>query len=399
MRAWIRTKNASYQVDMNPIPPIRVCHIVTRLAVRGVPRQVLELAEGLDRARFQVRVLTGHSESCEGDLWDEARDRGIDVTRIEALRRPIHPIRDGFALAQLYRYLRSHPCDIVHTHIAKAGLLGRMAARLAKVPFVLHTYHGTPNEWIGDGTSARLFRGIERRAAAKTDRLIAVSEAVRREMSAMGIGSASRWCVIRNGISPIFRSEPFSSPTQRNRAQLLAVGSLTEEKGYDVVLRALPTIVSSHPDVELVFIGDGPLKASLQALANDLNVASHVRFIGVVADVRPWLRKATLLVAPSLSEGLGMAVVEAMAMECPVVASRVGGLVEVVVHGETGFLVEAGRVPLLAQQVVELLSSPEERVRLGANGSRHVQANFTRDRSIAQLQELYETLYRESSKR
>tara|TARA_B100000212_G_scaffold330042_1_gene295925 strand:+ start:148 stop:621 length:474 start_codon:yes stop_codon:yes gene_type:complete len=157
--------------------------------------------------------------------------------------------------------------------------------------------------------------------------------------------------------------------------------------------------VSSHPDVELVFIGDGPLKASLQALANDLNVASHVRFIGVVSDVRPWLRKATLLVAPSLSEGLGMAVVEAMAMECPVVASRVGGLVEVVVHGETGFLVEAGRVPLLAQQVVELLSSPEERVRLGANGSRHVQANFTRDRSIAQLQELYETLYRESSER
>ena len=384
---------------MNLISPIRVCHIVTRLAVRGVPRQVLDLAEGLDRARFQVCVLTGHSESGEGDLWDEARDRGIDVTRIEALRRPIHPIRDGFALAQLYRYLRRHPCDIVHTHIAKAGLLGRLAARLAKIPFVLHTYHGTPNEWIGDGTSARLFRGTERWVSTRTDMLIAVSEAVRGEISAMGIGSASRWRVIRNGISPIFRSESLPSPAQRNKAQLLAVGSLTEEKGYDVVLRALPTIASSHPDVELVFIGDGPLKASLQALANDLNVASRVRFIGVVADVRPWLRQSTLLVAPSLSEGLGMAVVEAMAMECPVVASRVGGLVEVVVHGETGFLVQAGHVPLLAQQVVELLSSPEERVRLGANGSRHVQANFTRDRPIAQLQELYETLYRESSKR
>ena len=132
MRDWTRTKNASYQVAMSPIPPIRVCHIVTRLAVRGVPRQVLELAEGLDRARFQVCVLTGHSESGEGDLWDEARDRGIEVTRIEPLRRPIHPIRDGFALAQLYLYLRRHPFDIVHTHIAKAGLLGRLAAQLAK---------------------------------------------------------------------------------------------------------------------------------------------------------------------------------------------------------------------------------------------------------------------------
>ena len=131
MRAWTRTKNSSYQVAVNLISPIRVCHIVTRLAVRGVPRQVLDLAEGLDRARFQVCVLTGHSESGEGDLWDEARDRGIDVTRIEALRRPIHPTRDGFALAQLYRYLRRHPCDIVHTHIAKAGLLGRLAARSA----------------------------------------------------------------------------------------------------------------------------------------------------------------------------------------------------------------------------------------------------------------------------
>ena len=384
---------------MSPIPPIRVCHIVTRLAVRGVPRQVLELAEGLDHRRFKVSVLTGHSESGEGDLWDEARDRGIDVMRIEALRRPIHPIRDGFALAQIYRHLRRYPCDIVHTHIAKAGFLGRLAARLAKIPFVLHTYHGTPNEWIGDGTSARLFRGIERWTAARTDMLIAVSEAVRGEMKSMGIGSASRWRVIRNGISPIFLSEPPSSPTQRSRVQLLAVGSLTEEKGYDVLLSALPTIASSHPDVELVLIGDGPLKASLQALANDLNVASRVRFLGVVADVRPWLRAATLLVAPSLSEGLGMAVVEAMAMECPVVASRVGGLVEVVVHGETGFLVEAGHVPLLAQQVVELLSCPEKRARLGYNGSRHVQANFASDRPIAQLQELYETLCQESLKR
>ena len=176
------------------------------------------------------------------------------------------------------------------------------------------------------------------------------------------------------------------------------MGSLTQEKGYDVLLRALPTIASSHPEVELALIGDGPLKSSLQILANDLGIASRVQFAGVVADVRPWLRKATLLVAPSLSEGLGMAVVEAMAMGCPVVASKVGGLVEVVVHGETGFLVQPGSVPLLANQVIDLLNSPERRARLGLEGRRHAQAHFSRDRPIAQLQDIYETLYRESAK-
>ncbi|MGB1891368.1 MAG: glycosyltransferase family 4 protein [Candidatus Latescibacterota bacterium] len=384
---------------MSPSAPIRICHIVTRLAVRGVPRQVLDIAEGLDRDRFQVSVLTGHSEPDEGDLWDEARQRGIDVTRIEALRRPVNWRRDGAALFQIYQYLRHHPCDIVHTHIAKAGLLGRLAARLVDIPSVLHTYHGVPNEWIGDRVSARCFVGLERWAAARTDVLVAVSESVRREMNAMHVGSTSCWRVIRNGVSSLFLSEPPSDAAERSGAQLLAVGSLTQEKGYDVLLRALPTIASSHPEVELVLIGDGPLKSSLQMLANDLGIASRVQFAGVVADVRPWLRKATLLVAPSLNEGLGMAVVEAMAMGCPVVASKVGGLVEVVVHGETGFLVQPGSVPPLANQVIDLLNSPERRARLGLEGRRHAQAHFARDRPIAQLQDIYETLYRKSAKR
>ena len=384
---------------MSPSTPIRICHIVTRLAVRGVPRQVLDIAEGLDRDRFKVRVLTGHSEPEEGDLWDEARQRGIDVTRIEALRRPVNLRRDGAALFQIYQYLCHHPCDIVHTHIAKAGLLGRLAARLVGIPSVLHTYHGVPNEWIGDRASARCFVGLERWAAARTDVLVAVSEAVRREMNAMHVGSTSRWHVIRNGVSSLFLSEPPADVAERSSAQLLAVGSLTQEKGYDVLLRALPTIESSHPEVELVLIGDGPLKSSLQTLANDLGIASRVHFAGVVADVRPWLRKATLLVAPSLNEGLGMAVVEAMALGCPVVASKVGGLVEVVIHGETGFLVQPGSVPLLAKQVIDLLKSPERRARMGLEGRRRAQAHFARDRPIAQLQDIYETLYRESVKR
>ena len=111
----------------------------------------------------------------------------------------------------------------------------------------------------------------------------------------MHVGSTSRWHVIRNGVSSLFLSEPPFDAAERSSAQLLAVGSSTQEKGYDVLLRALPAIESSHPEVELVLIGDGPLKSSLQTLANDLGIASRVQFAGVVADVRPRLRKATLL--------------------------------------------------------------------------------------------------------
>ncbi len=375
--------------------PIRICHIVTRLAVRGVPRHVIELAAGLDRARFCVEIITGHSEPGEGDLISEARDRGIVVTRIAALRRSVHARDDLAALYQIYRHLHRVSCDIVHTHIAKAGILGRQAARWAGVPLVLHTYHGVPEEWLGNATKARLFRAVERRAARTTDALVAVSRAVREDMLDLDIGRNRRWAVIYNGIAPAFFALEGVQPASERGLRLVAIGSLTPEKGVDVMLRALPSVARLHPGVELVVVGDGPLRVQLEALAQELSVAQHVRFVGLAEDVRPWLRECALFVAPSRREGMGIAVVEAMAMGCPVVASRVGGLAEVVVDGETGLLVEEGASEALSDAICKLLAAPAERARLGANGRGRALRAFARDEALRQVQDLYEELLRE----
>lgn len=372
-----------------PSKRIRVCHIVTRLAVRGVPRQVLDIAEGLDPARFDVEVLTGHSEPDEGDLWEEACERGIRVTRIESLCRPVRLSSDVRALYQIYRHLRAHPCDLVHTHIAKAGLLGRLAARFAGIPRVVHTYHGIPNEWVGHGTSARFFRAVERSISTQTDAIVAVSRAVQDLVQAIPIGRGNSWHVIYNGID---RSFVDAEPAERQATQLLVVGSLTREKGCDVLLHAMPKIISHWPSVELLFLGDGPLKKQLEALACQLGIADHVRFLGLVADVRLWLRTCTILVAPSRSEGLGMAVIEAMAMGCPVVASRTGGLTEVVSDGETGYLVDVGHVEGLVDRIANLLQDPDQRAHFGAAGRARAYTHFAADRSIAQLEDVYTAL-------
>ncbi len=371
---------------------IRVCHIVTRLAVRGVPRHVIDMAVALDPERYVVQVLTGHSEPGEGDLWQEALDLGIAVRRIPALQRRIDLSGDVLALWQLYRYLRAYPFDIVHTHISKAGMLGRMAAHWAGVPQVLHTYHGVPLEWAGSGLAARLFRLCERRVSRSTSALVAVSQALKNDLLQMGIGKAKRMHVIYNGVHTAMLAEGIGAQVVSASPLLLCIGSLTQEKGLAVLLKALPELRVHFPNLGLCLVGDGPLKEDLQRLVRELNLDTCVHFVGIVDDVRPWLAACAVLVMPSLSEGMPLAVVEAMAMGRPVIASSVGGLPEVVVEGETGLLVEPGDSHRLAQQIGSLLQKPSELRRMGANGRQRAMRHFTLERAISQLQDLYEEL-------
>lgn len=371
---------------------IRVCHIVTRLAVRGVPRHVIDMAVGLDPKRFAVEILTGHSEPDEGDLWRDAQDKGLSLVRIQSMRRRVDPIADISALWQIYRHLRTHPCDIVHTHISKAGILGRLAAHWAGVPIALHTYHGVPGEWEGAGRAARIFRYCETRAARSTDRLVAVSNAVKEGLWGMSIGKNSHWQVIYNGVSPsFFESVEWTAPPIETPF-LLAVGSLTQEKGVEVLIEALAELRRDYPDLRLCLLGDGPLRDALGRRVTEMGLADRVHFAGLTEDVRPWLKYCSLLVAPSLSEGMGLAALEAMAMGRPVVASGVGGLLELVTDGETGRLVRPGDAHHLAEQIAALLCDPSECTRLGNNGRERARECFSLDRSIGQLQDLYEAL-------
>jgi glycosyltransferase involved in cell wall biosynthesis len=375
---------------------IRVLQIVTRLAVRGVPRHVLAIAAGLDPERFVVEVLAGRSEPGEGELWQEAQVRGIATLRIPSLQRPVKPLADVRALVAIYRQIRRGGYDIVHTHISKGGILGRLAARCAGVPVVVHTYHGRVEEVHGRSLKSRFFLSCERRAAGWSDALIAVSEETVRLCLSGGIGAADQYRMIHNGIDlrhfMDYRSVEQTSPGLEGDPIIGTIGSLKGEKGLDVLLRSLPGLVQRYPRIQLCVIGDGPLRASLEEEARQLGIGDRVHFPGIVADVRPWLAAFDLFVTPSIREGLPTVLLEAMAMGCPVVASRVGGVPEIIRDGENGLLVPARDSALLEEAIGQLAESSEMRTKMGEASRRRVVEEFDQERMLKLLEGEYEQL-------
>lgn len=375
---------------------IRILQVVTRLAVRGVPKHVLDLAANLNPERYEVEVLAGRSEPGEGELWAEARERGIKTWYVPALQRKVDPIADLKAYADIRRRLREGSYHIVHTHISKAGILGRLAARRAGVPVVVHTYHGQVEEVSGRSLKSYLFRACERCAARWTDRIVAVSEETVKECLRRGIGKPAQYRVIHNGIDLAPFLERCSAPAARVSAGagpcLGTIGSLTREKGLEVLLQAFTLLRQRHPQLQLQIVGDGKLRGELQAMARQLGIAESVHFQGIAADVRPWLASFDLFVLPSLQEGLPTVLLEAMAAGRPVVASRVGGIPEVVIDGRTGLLVPAGDPQALAAALDRLLRDPEMRQAMGQAGRERAVQAFGLERMLRQLEKEYEEL-------
>mgnify|MGYP003733864647 CR=1 FL=1 len=236
---------------------IRVLQIITRLAARGAPRHVLDLALRIDSERFDVSILTGTPEPDEGDLLDEARRRGLCVDVIAQMCRPVRPIQDLVALYKIFRFIRRGRYSVVHTHISKAGILGRIAAWLARTPVVLHTYHGPVEE-----LSNPVLLAVERWVARRTDILIAVSPGVVEHQLALRLGRAEQYEVIPNGID----HEWYQSSTGQvdalraslgGQPVIGTIGSLTAEKGTEGLINAAATLREGFPELRVCIVGDG----------------------------------------------------------------------------------------------------------------------------------------------
>jgi glycosyltransferase involved in cell wall biosynthesis len=374
---------------------IRVLQIVTRLAVRGVPYHVLNLAAGLDKRRYETAVLAGRSDPGEGSLLEDARSRGIAVIELPLLQRQIDPMTDVRAFAAVYRLLRSGRYHLVHTHISKAGFIGRLAARCAGVPVVVHTYHGWAQEVHDESAAGRVLLACEKLAARASDAVIAVSDSVVEDALANGIGTRPLYSVVPNGIdlTRFQRSEVPSDPSVLEGKPLVgAVGSMTSEKGFEVLLDAMVEVKRGFPHARLFVIGDGPLRADLENQAGRLELGETVKFLGRVEDVRSWLYAFDIVVQPSLREGQGLALLEAMAAGCPVIASRVGGIPDFVEDHETGLLIPPGDSGALAGAICQLAGDEKRRQALARSGRERVRSSYSLERMIGGVETLYESL-------
>jgi glycosyltransferase involved in cell wall biosynthesis len=380
---------------------VRVLHAITRLTLGGSSENTIAACVALAQAGYPCTLATSFRKSDAASL-DDARRRGCRVVDIPFLGRELAPLGDLVALRQMLRLITAERPSIVHTHTSKAGFIGRLAARIARVPAVIHQPHGHIFYGYYGSRRTAFFTALERRAARWSDRIITLTERGTEEHLAREIGRPEQYVAVPSGVpTEQLRAAAPSRAEARARLGLepgafvvVGLGRFIPIKGFDLLVRALPS-VSAHIDAtRALLVGDGPERSSLAALAASLGVSGRLRMTGQTRDVAPHLAAADVVVVPSRNEGMGRVIVEAMALGLPIVATAVGGIPSVVTDGETGRLIEPDDVEALAVSLVEIGRDPTLRRKLGDGGRVRAEA-FSTAVASEKLLAVYAALVRE----
>ncbi len=377
--------------------------VIARLNMGGPAHHVGLLGSRLDPERFETLLLHGDVGAGEDSLEDSVRARGAAMARIPGLRPELRPQDDVRALASLVRAMRRLRPDIVHTHTAKAGMLGRLAAVMAggPRPRIVHTYHGHVLEGYFGPVKNATYRGFERRLARVSDALIGVSTATVDDLVRLRVAPRDKFRVIPIGLD----LEPFLNATPADGAAFRAesgvkdgellltfVGRLVPIKRVDVLLRAFAHARAEGAPVRLAVVGDGELRPELERLAGELGVAGEVWFAGYRSDMLPVVAASDIAVLSSDNEGTPVSLIEAAAAATPAVTTTVGGVADVV-NDDTGLLAPAGDHERLGRAIAALAADPEGRAAMGARAREHVAGRFSVDRLVQDIEALYDTLH------
>jgi len=381
-------------------PRIRVLHPITRLIVGGAQENTLFTAQRLDPARYRVEALCGPQTGSEGSLIEEARQSGVRLVILPTLVRQISPLNDLRALLALRRIMLQGGYAIVHTHSSKAGLLGRLAARLAGVPHIVHTVHGWSFHEHMHPFVRRLYIQLERWAAAFSAALITVSEADMQTGLRLGIGQPAQYRLIRSAI-PLDQFDPALYDRAAVRRELGiapeevvigSVGRFSPQKNPLAWARVAGRVARACPQARFLLVGDGPLRGEVEATLAAEGLAKRTLLPGLRRDVARWLSAMDLFLITSLWEGLPRVLPQAMALRLPVVANRTGGAAEAVQDGRTGWLVEVEDLPAAAERCLELARDPVMRREFGASARQLALERFDLRQMIAQIEALYAEL-------
>ena len=378
---------------------IRVMRIIARLNIGGPALHATLLTERLDPRRYHSILVTGVEEAGEGNYLALHGRRSPEVVVLPALGREIDLRRDVTTLLQLVRLIRRVRPHIVHTHTAKAGGVGRLAAWLARVPVIVHTYHGHVLDGYFAAWKTRVFVAIERWLARRTDCLLAVSDNVRRELLARGIGTAARLRVLPLGLE-LDRFVAADTCRGHLRRELGVkpdtpltgiVARLVPIKAHETFV-AVAALLARRTDAHFVVVGDGERRAELERLAGNAGMNDRIHFLGWRADLERIYADLDVVVLTSRNEGSPVALIESMAAGRPVVATRVGGVPDVVQDGVSGLLVGVGDVEGLASAVEQLINDPARGRLMGQAGRERVQRMYGAERLLRDIDALYQEL-------
>ncbi|MCB2199757.1 glycosyltransferase family 4 protein [bacterium] len=380
---------------------IRVVHIITRLDPGGSAENTVLSAERVDPDRFKSTVWTGPGISGEGPPLEYSDRLGLHLKVIHHLVRPIEPFLDLRALLVLVRRLRKSKPDILHLHSAKAGVLGRVAAKLARSKAkVIYTPHGHLFSGYGGQSASRLFGWIEKRLASFADAIVGLTQDEVREFLQHGAGSKEQFCVIPSGVElDPYLADDDSRATIRTELNIPDdapvvgfIGRFAEVKGPDQALEVIAKAREEISALHFLFVGDGEMRSALESQAKKLGLDDIIHWTGWRKDVPHLLKAMDLFLLTSRNEGQGRVLVEAMATRLPVVAMATGGVSEVVMDGKTGVLTAAGDVEATATAVVELLGNRNVHHAFADAGRERAIKHFSLHVMIQRLERLYQGL-------
>ncbi len=383
---------------------IKILRIIARLNIGGPAIHTLLLTCGLNN-KFDSILVSGAVDDYEGNMVYLARDKEVSPIIIPELGRKLNFLKDLVAFYKIFQIIRKEQPDIIHTHTAKAGTLGRLAGLLyiltqclrpkAHRLKLIHTFHGHVLHSYFGGVKTRFFIWIERFLARFTDKIIAVSNEVKNELLKLKIGDLKKVVVIPLGLD---LDELLSLDTISNsRIRIGIIGRLTPIKNHTMFLKVVRKIVDfglSFP-VKFIIVGDGELRSTLEANSRELGLDRYIEFSGWQRNLRELYARLDIIVLTSLNEGTPVSLIEAMAASRPVVTTNVGGVKDLV-NDQRGFLIESNDADTFAAALKTLIEDKQLRRRMGQAGREFVRDCFTKERLITDLKALYEELLKET---
>jgi glycosyltransferase involved in cell wall biosynthesis len=376
----------------------RLVRLITRLNVGGPSVHVQLLSKGMRRFGYDTVLVAGKLH--EGEERMEFADAAFPTVECPYLQRSPNPLADIASIWWIYRLLRNARPQIVHTHQAKAGGLGRIAAWLAGVPVILHTYHGHTFHSYFSERRTRIHLRFERFLANRTNRLIAISPTLSDDIcKRYFVAPETKVSVVRLGLD---LEEFYGSESHRGFVRSRCgldgdvplfgiVGRLTGVKNHRLFLEAARRILAARPETRFVVIGDGELRVQLERIASELGLAEAVHFLGWMPRSPAIYADLNGLILTSYNEGTPVALIEGMASGRVCVATNVGGVADLISEGETGFLVRSGEAETIARRCIMILDTPEEARRIGDN-ARAASKRYEHGRLCTDMSALYDQL-------
>jgi glycosyltransferase involved in cell wall biosynthesis len=378
---------------------MHICHVITRLIIGGAQENTLLTCAGLHERGHRVTLISGPTTGPEGSLVERALSGGYEYVELPELIRAVNPWMDFRARRMLRMEFDRLKPDVVHTHSSKAGIVGRFAARDARVPHVVHTIHGMSFNRTQPWLVRKGFAWLEKLAARRSDAIVAVADAMITQTVAAGICRREKLCTVYSGME----IEHFT-PTRYDRAGIrrqwgvgddeVVVGTIARlfrRKGYEQLIPIMAQAARRESRLRFVWVGDGAQRREYEAELDRLGLREKTTLVGLVPPERTpeILAGSDILAHTSQWEGLPRGVVQALLMQVPAVAFNIDGTPEVVLDGQTGRLIELNDLPAFANALLELASDGELRRQMGQAGREHCRERFDWRQMVDQLEALY----------